>query len=58
MDLAGRLGLWVVLGSTHPLTGLHKPHNCLYLIDARRPNRRPLRQAFGTPGDLEYYNAG
>ena len=35
MELAGELGLWVVLGSTHPLTPPHKPHNCLYLIDAR-----------------------
>ena len=35
MDLAGELGLWVVLGSTHPLSGDHKPHNSLYVIDDR-----------------------
>jgi len=33
MALAKKLKLWVVLGSTHRLTGPHKPHNCLYLID-------------------------
>jgi predicted amidohydrolase len=32
MNLAGKLKIWVVLGSTHPLTGGNKPHNCLYLI--------------------------
>ncbi|MFE9924810.1 carbon-nitrogen hydrolase family protein [Streptomyces sp. NPDC005774] len=31
-DLAGELGLWVVLGSIHPLTPLHRPHNSLYVI--------------------------
>ena len=35
IDLAGRLGLWVVLGSTHRLSGPHKPHNSLYIIDDR-----------------------
>jgi len=32
MSLAKKLSLWVVLGSTHPLTPPHKPHNSLYLI--------------------------
>ena len=35
MTLAGEMGLWVVLGSSHPLSGAHKPHNSLYVIDAR-----------------------
>jgi predicted amidohydrolase len=30
--LAGTLGLWVVLGSAHPLTAPHRPHNSLYVI--------------------------
>lgn len=30
--LAGSLGLWVVLGSAHPLTVPHRPHNSLYVI--------------------------
>lgn len=30
--LAGELGVWVVLGSAHPLTPPHWPHNSLYVI--------------------------
>jgi predicted amidohydrolase len=30
--LAGELGIWVVLGSAHPLTSPHWPHNSLYVI--------------------------
>ncbi|MFE0757844.1 carbon-nitrogen hydrolase family protein [Inquilinus sp. NPDC058860] len=30
--LAGSLGLWVALGSAHPLTPPHRPHNSLYVI--------------------------
>lgn len=32
MDLAAKLKLWVVLGSAHPLTPPHRPHNSLYVI--------------------------
>lgn len=58
MDLAGRLGLWVVLGSTHPLTPPNKPHNSLYLIgpDGKIADRYDKR--FGTPGDLNHYTPG
>ena len=30
--LAGELGLWTVLGSVHPLTPPHRPHNSLYVL--------------------------
>jgi predicted amidohydrolase len=30
--LAAELSLWVVLGSAHPLTPPHRPHNSLYVI--------------------------
>ena len=30
--LARELSLWVVLGSAHPLTSPHRPHNSLYVI--------------------------
>jgi predicted amidohydrolase len=58
MDLTGRLGLWVILGSTHPLTPPNKPHNSLYLIgpDGKIVDRYDKR--FGTPGDLDYYTPG
>ncbi|WP_407572714.1 carbon-nitrogen hydrolase family protein [Deinococcus altitudinis] len=32
MVLAAALELWVVLGSAHPLTPPHRPHNSLYII--------------------------
>lgn len=58
MALAGELGLWVVLGSTHPLTPPNKPHNCLYLIgpEGRIVNRYDKR--FCTSGDLDFYTPG
>lgn len=34
-SLARQLKLWVILGSTHKLTGNHKPHNSLYIINDR-----------------------
>ena len=35
LDLTRRLKLWVILGSNHRLSGNHKPHNSLYVIDPR-----------------------
>lgn len=35
MELAGTLGLWVVLGSAHRLSLPHRPHNSLYVISDR-----------------------
>jgi deaminated glutathione amidase len=32
LDLARELGIWVLLGSTHRLTGQHKPHDSVYVI--------------------------
>lgn len=58
MALAAKLKLWVVLGSTHRLTGANKPHNCLYLIgpDGRIANRYDKR--FCMTIDLENYTPG
>ncbi len=58
MTLAGELGLWVVLGSTHPLTGPNKPHNCLYLISNEGKIVDRYDKRFGTPGDLDHYTPG
>jgi predicted amidohydrolase len=33
--LAGRLELWVVFGSVHPLAEGQRPHNCLYVVNDR-----------------------
>lgn len=58
MALAGELGLWVVLGSTHPLTPPHRPHNCLYLIDAQGNIVTRYDKRFCTSGDLDHYTPG
>jgi predicted amidohydrolase len=57
--LAGELGIWVVLGSAHPLTPPHWPHNSLYVIsdagdlvdryDKRKCSHTELTR-FYTPG--------
>lgn len=58
MALAGELGVWVVLGSTHPLTLPHKPHNCLYLINAEGKLVDRYDKRFCTPGDLDHFTPG
>ncbi|MBN2583015.1 MAG: carbon-nitrogen hydrolase family protein [Planctomycetes bacterium] len=55
---AGRLKLWTVLGSTHPLTPPHKPHNSLYVIDPRGRIVDRYDKRFLTVSDLDYYSAG
>lgn len=57
--LAGELGIWVVLGSAHPLTAPHRPHNSPYVIsdegklvdryDKRKCSHTELTR-FYTPG--------
>ena len=58
MTLAGKLKLWVVLGSVHPLTPPNKPHNSLYLInpDGRLVDRYDKR--FCTKQDLRRLTPG
>ena len=58
MAEAKRCGTWVVLGSSHRLTGRRKPHNSLYLIspDGKIIDRYDKR--FCTGGDLETYSPG
>lgn len=64
LALAGELRLWVVLGSTHRLTGDHKPHNSLYVIDETGSivDRYDKRFCSGDPaestGDLAHYTPG
>jgi predicted amidohydrolase len=66
MAMAGKLGLWVVLGSTHKLAEpnkpatqtVGKPHNCLYLIgpDGKIHDRYDKR--FCTKQDLRRLTPG
>jgi len=58
MALAGELGLWVVLGSSHPLTEPHWPHNCLYLISPEGKIADRYDKRFCTPGDLDHFTPG
>jgi len=58
MELAENLRLWVVLGSAHPLTGDHKPHNSLYLISPKGPIVERYDKSFCTSGDLDFYSPG
>lgn len=56
---ANAIGIWVMFGSSHPLTGDHLPHNCVYVVDdkgqlvtrydKRRCSIRDLNNY--TPGD-------
>ncbi|UCE85654.1 MAG: carbon-nitrogen hydrolase family protein [Deltaproteobacteria bacterium] len=64
LDRARELRLWVILGSTHRLTGRHKPHNSVYVIDdaGRLVDRYDKRfcagNRAGTKGDLAHYSPG
>jgi predicted amidohydrolase len=56
--LAGKLKLWVALGSAHPNSGSKKPTNCLYLIspDGKIADRYDKR--FCTAGEIRRFTPG
>jgi len=58
MAEAARRRIWVVLGSSHRLTGRHKPHNSLYLISPRGKIADRYDKRFCTGGDLATYSPG
>ncbi|WP_243794273.1 carbon-nitrogen hydrolase family protein [Saccharopolyspora gloriosae] len=64
LELAGQLGLWVVLGSAHRLSDANKPHNSLYVINdhGRIVDRYDKRFCSGDVaervGDLAHYSPG
>ncbi len=58
MALAGKLGIWVVLGSSHRLTEPNKPHNCLYLISPEGKLIDRYDKRFCTELDLGNYTPG
>lgn len=59
MALAAKLKLWVVLGSAHPLTPPHWPHNSLYIIsdEGKIINRYDKRIISHTEA-TRFYTAG
>ena len=63
MVTARRLRLWVVIGCNHRLTGRHKPHNALYVINNRGELVTRYDKTFCTGdnanhGDLRHYSPG
>jgi predicted amidohydrolase len=64
LGLAGEIGLWAVVGSAHRLTGVNKPHNCLYVLGSdgsvveRYDKRFCGGDESGLTGDLAHYSPG
>ncbi len=58
LALARELKIWVVLGSTHRLSGDHRPHNCLYVISPEGTILDRYDKRFCTDGDLKSYSPG
>jgi deaminated glutathione amidase len=64
LKLARSLRIWMVLGSAHRLSGAHKPHNSLYIINAEGQvvDRYDKRFCAGSSdelsGDLAHYSPG
>lgn len=66
LELARRLHVCVVLGSTHPLNQSHRPHNCAYIVsqDGQIVDRYDKRFCAGTDnaddpdGELAQYSPG
>jgi predicted amidohydrolase len=64
LALVGELGIWAVIGSTHRLTGPHKPHNSLYIVNPQGAiiDRYDKRFCAGPTseqqGDLAHYTPG
>ncbi|HMS24293.1 MAG TPA: carbon-nitrogen hydrolase family protein [Acidimicrobiia bacterium] len=64
IELARELKIWVILGSIHRLTGNHRPHNSLYVINNggeiidRYDKRFCAGDAEEKTGDLAHYSPG
>jgi predicted amidohydrolase len=64
LDLAKALDIWIILGSSHQLTGTNKPRNSLYIIDngGRIVDRYDKLFCAGDntyqTGDLAHYSSG
>nr|NIP22453.1 carbon-nitrogen hydrolase family protein [Phycisphaerae bacterium]NIS49687.1 carbon-nitrogen hydrolase family protein [Phycisphaerae bacterium]NIU07419.1 carbon-nitrogen hydrolase family protein [Phycisphaerae bacterium]NIU55003.1 carbon-nitrogen hydrolase family protein [Phycisphaerae bacterium]NIW91476.1 carbon-nitrogen hydrolase family protein [Phycisphaerae bacterium] len=56
--LTTKLGLWIVLGSTHRLTGPNKPYNSLYVINPKGRIVDRYDKRFCTKGDLRRLTPG
>jgi len=55
---AAKRRIWVVLGTSHRLTGKNKPHNSLYLISSAGEIVDRYDKRFCTTRDMETYSPG
>jgi len=58
LDLARQARLWVILGSTHRLTGRHKPHDSVHVINAQGRIVDRYDKMFCSGTDLAHYSPG
>jgi predicted amidohydrolase len=58
MELARALRLWVIVGSSHRLSGRHKPHNSLHVIDDHGRLVERYDKLYCTGGDLKHFSPG
>jgi predicted amidohydrolase len=64
LDAAREARIWVLLGSSHRLSGKRKPHNSVYVVDDRGRLQDRYDKRFcagnrqGTEGDLSHYSPG
>lgn len=64
MELAAELKIWVLLGSSHPLSGRRKPHDSVHVINDRGQIVDRYDKRFcsgdraGKTGDLAHYTPG
>jgi deaminated glutathione amidase len=58
LELARQARLWVILGSTHRLTGRHKPHDSVYVINAQGRIVDRYDKMFCSGTDLAHYTPG
>lgn len=58
LALAAELKVWLVLGSSHRLNTVNKPHNCLYLIDPKGQIVDRYDKRFCLKTELRRYTPG
>lgn len=58
MNIAGKLKLWLILGTIHKLTEPNKPHNSLYIINNEGKLIDRYDKRFCSTGDLAHYSPG
>jgi deaminated glutathione amidase len=57
-DLAGELGIWVVLGSCREISGGKKPANCIHVISNAGQITGTYDKRKLTPAEIEWYTPG